>query len=154
MEKRQGPGLQGTGLSVYWGSTGQPRWIRPFWDIFFPQESHKMCSFQLLKAFKYTGLLGIHLPFFFFFVPRCTFNSNTEHRLYSMKCLNSHLVQTYRGSQSPMTREGRTEPSIQDSPGRRAPTCVHLPSALTRAFVAPRCAFARVSYSVVLPASV
>lgn len=101
MEKRQGLGLQGTGLSVYWASTGQPRWIRPFWDIFFPQESHKMCSFQLLNAFKYTGLLGIHLSLF---VPRCAFNSNADHRLYSMKCLNPRLVQTYRGSQSPPSR--------------------------------------------------
>ena len=85
-----------------------------------------MCSFQLLNAYKYTGLLGIHLSFFF--VPRCAFNSNADHRLYSMKRLNPRLVQTYRGSQSPTRREGRTEPSFQDSPGHHAPTCVRLPS--------------------------
>lgn len=61
--RQQGPGLRGRGLSVSLGSTGQRGWTGLFWDIFFPQESHKMCSFQLLNAFKCTVLLGTQLYF-------------------------------------------------------------------------------------------
>ena len=152
MEKRQGPGLQGTGLSVYWASTGQPRWIRPFWDIFFPQESHKMCSFQLLNAFKYTGLLGIHLSFFLcpdaLLIQMLTIGStawNASILALSKPTGGRRAPRGERGGQSPPSRTalGTVLP----------PVCVCL-LFLTRSFVMPGHAFAQGSYSVVLPACV